>query len=130
MSVMTEQRATHQVRAQQAHDAWSALPHGGRDAVVLQVQCGRSHHIAAVYDTAAGPVYAAQVHPRSHGSRDRVDEPHGNREPERWFDLLASEDPTTVDDALPAWCDCGHRSLSRAAVLAWLAEGEHRVIVD
>lgn len=120
---------SHDLRARQADRALASLPHGGHDAITLRVQCGKSHHVATVYDTAAGLVYAAPVRARSHGSFDLPDEPHSGHQPRRWLDLL--EVPTPAgDDALPAWCDCGHRTLSRAEVRTWVAEGEHRVIVD
>ena len=125
---MTEQLHTHHDRSEVAEAAWVDLPHGGRDAVRLQVQCGAGHHIAAVYRTPAGLVYMATVRSRSHGDHDLPDEPH-DQAPHHWFDLLEVEHPT-VDDALPAWCDCGHRSLSRVAVLDWISTGEHRVVVD
>ncbi len=117
-----------QERRNAAESAWAALPHGGHDQVLLQVQCARSHHVAEVYDTAAGPVYAARVRSRSHGSRDRVDEPHGDGRVDRWFDLVTVND--VHDDDLPAWCDCGHRTLSRAALTEWLGAHETRVIID
>ncbi len=127
---MTDQSATHETRSKQAQEAWEALPHGGHDEVRLRVQCSQGHHVANVYDTAIGSVYAATVRARSHGSRDRVDEPHGAHEARRWFDILEVPDDTSCDDALPAWCDCGHRVLSRVALLQWIATGEHRVVVD
>jgi hypothetical protein len=87
--------------------------------------------VAAVYVTDVGFVYVAPVRARSHGSGDLPDEPRGDQEAHRWFDLLSErERATTVDDALPAWCGCGHRTLSRAAVLQWLASGERRVVID
>lgn len=125
---MTEQLHTHHERGEVAEAAWAALPHGGRDAIRLQVQCGHGHHVAAVYGTAAGLVYLSTARSHSHGDYDRPDVPHDQR-PHRWFDLLEIHHPD-VDDALPAWCDCGHRSLSRVAVLEWVADGEHRVIID
>jgi hypothetical protein len=128
MSVMTEQLHTHHDRSEVAQAAWAELPHGGRDAIRLQVQCGHSHHIAAVYATPAGLVYMSTVRPRSHGDYDLPDSPH-DQQPHHWFDLLEVEHPD-VDDALPAWCDCGHRSLSRVAVLDWIGSGEHRVVID
>jgi len=124
--VMSEQSI--QQRRDEAEAAWAALPHGGHDRVILQVQCARSHHVAAVYETASGAVYSARIRSRSHGSRDRVGEPHGDHEITRWFDLVTVDD--AGDDELPAWCDCGHRTLSRAAVKEWLASHETRVIVD
>ena len=120
---------SHDLRSRQAGRALTALAHGGRDAITLRVQCARSHHIATVYATELGLVYAAPVRARSHGAFDLPDEPHGGHEPPRWLDLLEVA-PPAGDDALPAWCDCGHRTLSRAEVLAWIAAGEHRVIVS
>ncbi|MFZ0322564.1 MAG: hypothetical protein WAN48_00350 [Actinomycetes bacterium] len=125
---MTKTKHLHNDRAQLAEDAWSALPHGGHDAVRLQVHCARSHHVASVYDTTIGLVYAAPVRGRSHGERDLPDKPHGDQHPHRWFDLLVGA--PAGDDSLPAWCDCGPRTLSRAAVLTWVDDGEHRVVVD
>jgi hypothetical protein len=130
MTDMTTAQLTHAERSLVAEKAWSALPHGGRDAVRLQVHCGRGHHVAAVYATDAGLVYLAPVRAHSHGAHDLPDEPHGAQRVQRWFDLLAAGDGPMVDDALPAWCDCGHRVLSRAAVLEWLGDGEHRVVID
>jgi len=128
--VMTSGRTQRQDRSGVAEAAWSSLPHGGHDAVRLRVQCGRGHHVAAVYATDVGFVYVAPVRARSHGSSDLPDEPRGDQEPRRWFDLLYEGERPTVDDALPAWCSCGHRTLSRAAVLQWLTSGEHRVVID
>ena len=127
---MTQQTSVHGSRSQLAHDAWARLPHGGRDAMRLQVQCQRSHHVAAVYDTDAGLVYVAPIRAHSHGSRDRVDEPHGSHEIEQWFDIIVAKDDPMIDDTVPAWCDCGHRALSRAAMLGWIAADEHKVVVD
>ena len=113
---MVMMRQTVDERRLAAQAAWEELPHGGHDHVLLQVHCARSHHVAAIFDTPQGPVYAAHVRARSHGSRDRVDEPHGDQEISRWFDFLEVDD--AGEDELPAWCDCGHRSLSRATFVA------------
>lgn len=127
---MTQHASTHESRQQAARDAWAVLPHGGRDAIRLQVQCARSHHVATVYDTPAGWVFVAPVRGHAHGSRDRVDEPHGSHQVDTWIDLIAPTDDLVVDDSVPAWCDCGPRTLSRDAMLAWIAAGERRVVVD
>ncbi len=127
---MIHPASSHAERAAVAQAAWLRLPHGGRDGVRLRVHCARSHHVAAVYETDAGLVYLAPVRPRSHGSGDLPDQPHGDQAPHHWLDLLDPAAQPTADDALPAWCDCGHRALSRSAVLGWLAAGEHRVVVD
>jgi hypothetical protein len=120
----------HDIRNAAAHAAWSRLPHGGHDAVRLRVQCAHGHHVATVYETDAGLVYVAPVRDVSHGSRDLPDEPKDVHEPHRWFDWLADAPGAAADDALPAWCDCGPRTLSRAAVRTWVRSGEHRVVVD
>ena len=125
---MTRQ-AELDTRHQAAHDAWARLPHGGREAVRLRVTCGASHHVATVYRTDAGLVYSAPLRGHSHGDRDRVDQPHRAQEIDLWFDWLAPDDAGMVDDAVPAWCDCGHRMLSRAAMLEWMDRGERRVVV-
>ena len=127
---MTRQPSQQDSRSRQAERAWADLPHGGHDAVALQVHCAHSHHVAWVYRTVHGLVFAAPVRAHSHGSRDRVDEPHGPQPVDRWFDLLEAPDDAAATDALPAWCDCGPRTLSRTAVRSWLAAGEHRVVID
>lgn len=127
---MTQRASTHEFRRQAARSAWAELPHGGRDSIRLDVQCARSHHVAVVYDTSAGRVFVAPVRGHSHGSRDRVDEPHGSHAVETWVDMLEAADDPLIDDSVPAWCDCGPRTLSRAAMLEWIAAGEHRVVVD
>ena len=127
---MTQRQSIHESRRRVAHDAWAALPHRGRDAIRLQVQCARSHHVATVYDTAAGWVVVAPVRAHSHGSRDRIDQPHGGHPVESWTDLIAPVDDPLVDDAVPAWCDCGQRALSRATMLEWMAAGERKVLID
>ncbi len=118
----------HLDRSQSAQRAWKVLPHGGHDRVRLQVQCAKGHHVAFVYDTAVGRVYVATVRPHSHGQMDLPDKPHGSAEPERWFDLLDADGEPL--DELPAWCDCGHRTLSRAALRDWISAGERRVVID
>ncbi len=111
-----------------AHTLWDALPHGGRDAVVMQVQCAEGHHVAKVFTTRAGDVIRTTVRPRSHGSRDLPDRPHSPHGVHHHLDMLAVDD--VQDDEIPAWCDCGPRSLSRSAVLDWRAAGDTRVVVD
>lgn len=125
---MAKQAITSETRHRLAREARGALAHGGHDHIRLRVRCESSHHVATVYGTAEGPVVVTRLRAHSHGDRDRFDAPHGEREAEEWVDLLAAEDPG-VDDAVPAWCDCGHRLLSRRAMLGWLSEGERLVIV-
>ena len=84
--------------------------------------------MAAVYGTGIGPVYVAPVRAHSHGDRDLPDVPRVEQHPHNWFDVLV--DDQSPDDVLPAWCDCGHRALSRAAVLGWLRTGEQHVVID
>lgn len=120
---MASERA---VRERQAQQAWAALPHGGREAVILQVHCPAGHHVAKVANTPAGRVVVTTVGSHSHGDRDRPDSPHTPDRPHHLVDLLDSVD----DDAIPAWCDCGHRVLSRVSLRDWVDAGEHRVVID
>lgn len=93
----------------------------------MTVQCRRSHHVAAVFETDVGPVVRTRPGPHSHGSKDFVDVGHhGGRRPER-LDLL--EGGPGVADGIPAWCDCGPIELSRSDLLTRLAAGEHRVVL-
>jgi hypothetical protein len=117
-------RSAQQARAR---TAWTALPHGGRDAVILQVQCAQGHHLAKVLATDIGPIVVTTVRAHSHGDRDLPDAPHSPGRAPFFVDL---RDVPGADDAIPAWCDCGHRVLSRAVLRAWSATGESRVIVD
>lgn len=126
---MTVDLLDRQARDRAAQQAWAALPHGGREHVTLRITCANGHHVATIYDTVAGRVFVAPVRAHAHGDRDLPDAPHGDRRPQQWFDLLVDADPLP-DDPLPAWCDCGPRTLSRHAVLAWLRAGEHHVIID
>jgi hypothetical protein len=113
-----------------ARAALDALGNRRSEAAILHVNCEHSHHLATVFDTPEGPVYLATVHGRSHGRRDREDTPHRPHDEALYVDLLAPPFGAMADDALPAWCDCGQRSLSRAALEEWIGAGERRVVVD
>lgn len=119
---MTSERA---LRERRAREAWTSLPHGGRDAVILQVQCSSGHHVAKVADTPEGRVVVTTLRSRSHGDRDRPDSPHTPDRAHSAIDFLDGVD----DDVVPAWCDCGHRVLSRADLRDWLAVHERRVVM-
>lgn len=110
-----------------ARTSLEGLPHRGRDAVAMQVQCPEGHHLLKVLSTGAGPIVVTTVRAHSHGNRDRPDEPHTPAKAREFVDMLAVADP--AEDEIPAWCDCGHRTLSRAAVAQWLAGGEKRVVI-
>lgn len=82
---------------------------------MINVQCSRSHHVAAVFETPQGLVYRSVEGPHAHGSRDRQDVAHhGSHHGTEYVDLLVG-DPH--DDALPAWCECGPRTVSRAMLI-------------
>ncbi len=115
-----------QTRERRARAAYDALEDSAA-AERMTVQCHRSHHLAAVYDTAAGPVVRTRRGSHAHGSKDYVDTVHrGAGAPER-LDLLAAG--RSADDLLVAWCDCGPVELSRHDLLRRLRAGEHRVLV-
>ncbi len=116
-----------QDRRQAAEDALEALGPERSRHQRLSVQCPRSHHLAAVYETDAGLVYYAIEGPHAHGSRDRVDTAHhgGDRGTEH-IDMLAGD--AMSDDGLPAWCDCGTYTLSRSELLEQAASGPPKTV--
>jgi hypothetical protein len=62
----------------------------------------------------------ARTGPHSHGHKDFIDSGrHGSRGGEEYVDLLVAA--ATVNDELPAWCDCGPRTLSRRELLRHIA---------
>lgn len=113
---MSTASTTSSRRRHLAAEALGRLGATRGDHQVLSVQCGRSHHLAAVYDTDDGPVYVAVTGPHAHGARDRVDTAHhGGARGTQHVDLLRAggSEPETF----PAWCDCGPRTLARADLL-------------
>jgi hypothetical protein len=109
-------------RQERAAQALAALGSHRSQKRRLNVQCPRSHHVAAVYETDEGLVYCAIEGPHAHGSKDRVDTAHhGGSRGTEYVDLLVGD--LLVDDALPAWCDCGPWTLSRAQLLE---QADHR----
>lgn len=96
-----------------AHRALDALGSDRNDHALLRVRCGRSHHVASVFDTPVGQVFETLVGPHAHGDRDFIDTAHhGNRRGSHYVDLL--EGGRFVDDMVPAHCECGSYELSRA----------------
>lgn len=93
--------------------AQRALDDRDRDVpALLRVRCGRSHHVATVFDTAAGAVYESWVGTHAHGRRDFIDEAHhAPRHGTRYVDLLDAGQE--IDDVVPAGCECGSHGLSR-----------------
>lgn len=99
---------------------------GSGPEVLLTVRCPRSHHVAEVLDTAEGAVYRSVVGSHAHGDRDYVDTGHGSHQRgTAYVDLLSAEDPR--DDALPAGCECGPSTLSRARLRLAISAGERTV---
>lgn len=93
------------------------------------VQCARAHHLAAVYGTEDGPVYVSRTGPHAHGSKDFIDTGRsGVRGGAEYVDLLVAE--PGAEDALPAWCDCGPRTLSRRDLLAHVRNGVRSVRLE
>ncbi len=107
-------------REESARQALAALGSHRSDHQQLSIQCRHAHHVAAVYRTEAGPVYVARTGPHSHGRKDFIDSGrHGGHGGGEYVDLL-TEAPS-VDEELPAWCDCGPRILLRRDVLRHVA---------
>lgn len=96
-----------------AGQALDELGTGRDEHAVVRVRCGRSHHVAAVFDTVDGPVFEALVGPHAHGDRDFIDTAHhGTVHGTRFVDFLDAD--AFADDLLPARCECGTHELSRA----------------
>jgi hypothetical protein len=113
-------------RQRAAAEALGELGSSLREHELLSIQCGHGHHLGAVYETAAGLVVRTLTGPHAHGSKDRLDAPHHAASHGAVLaDLLVT--PTGADDEVPAWCDCGPRLLSRAALTAEVRRGRRTV---
>ncbi|HSN12623.1 MAG TPA: hypothetical protein VLS51_11000, partial [Propionibacteriaceae bacterium] len=108
---MTTRLTATATRQRQAQEALDDLGPTRAASERLSVQCPRSHHIAAVYDTAIGPVIVTHPGPHAHGSKDFIDTGHHAARHVDRPDLL--EAGRGVGDGIPAWCDCGPIELSR-----------------
>lgn len=118
-------------RRHAAQTALQALSAQRDEHLLCSVRCSRNHHVAAVYDTAAGPVYEALTGPHAHGRRDFIDAGHhGQHHGTPILDLLDAGTDPTVDDALPAWCECGPRILSRSELQDALAAHQRQLLVS
>lgn len=123
---MSPHPTTYDQRRLRAERALAELQPHLSDHQRLGVQCQHAHHLAAVYETPEGLVYHARTGPHSHGSKDFIDTGrHGSPSGDDYVDLLVAD--TMADDALPAWCDCGPRSLSRADLQRHLDAGQRTV---
>lgn len=111
-----------------ARDALDALGDERDDRVLLRVRCGRSHHVAAVFDTSAGPVFESFVGPHAHGDRDFVDTAHhGSRKGTRFVDTLEADG--FADDLVPAYCECGTHELSRAELQRAIRANQRTILL-
>ncbi|WP_372728727.1 hypothetical protein [Nocardioides sp.] len=106
-----------------AREALESLTTRLADHRILNIQCRHGHHVAAVYETPAGLIYRAGTGPHAHGSKDFVDTAHGSAVRGNEYTDLLHPDPMASDE-LPAWCDCGHRTLSRGDLLASMHAGK------
>lgn len=126
---MTHQRTRTEMRQHRAERGLAALGIHRSDHQVLAVQCSRGHHVAAVFKTDEGRVYRSLIGPHSHGSKDFIDTGKGGSPGgKEYVDLLVAE--AWADDDLPAWCDCGPRTLSRAELLSLIRTGERMARVE
>jgi hypothetical protein len=123
--------ASHDERESVARAAFTSLGPNPSEHARLQVSCGRSHHLAAVYDTAKGPVFRSVLHAHAHGKRDFIDTGHGGSPRGLpWYDLLDAGSGPAVDDELPAGCECGPYTLSRTLLLGHIADGERHIVLN
>lgn len=129
---MTSDRLLPADRRERAHEALADLGSPLSVHRRMGVSCRRGHHVAAVYTVQHGLlVYAATVGVRPHGSRDFVDTGHsGDTRGRTFVDYLdLGGDDLVGDDALPAGCECGPRTLSRSDLLGEMAAGARHKIV-
>lgn len=84
--------------------------------------------MATVYLTALGPTYLAHIGPHAHGDMDFPDTGHRLERPGR--DFVDTLQAAWSDDDLPAWCDCGNRTLSRMRLVADIDAGRRKVLVN
>ncbi|MGB8380398.1 MAG: hypothetical protein WCG47_03955 [Dermatophilaceae bacterium] len=121
----------HGISQREAETAYRALGSSPSQHVALAVQCARGHHVAAIYRTPQGLVYASRPSARSHGDRDLPDAAHhGGRREAFWFDWLTPAAGLTMDDPLPAGCECGRRELSRSRLGEAMRDGGKRLVID
>lgn len=106
-----------------AAGALKALGSHRSDHELLLVECHRGHRVAAVYETAEGPVYLSRIGPHAHGDMDFPDTGHRVERPGQEF--VDHLQVAWADDGVPAWCDCGPRTLSRSSLLADIAANRH-----
>lgn len=99
-------------RQRAARRALDDLGSSRDDHTLLRVRCGRSHHVATVFGTAAGAVFESRVGSHAHGRRDFTDEAHHTARHGTCFVDLLNGDPYT-EDLVPAACECGSWELSR-----------------
>ncbi len=117
-----------QERRERAERALATLGSHRSDHEVLLVECRQGHRVAAVYDTNVGPVYVSRIGPHAHGDMDFPDTGHRLERPgEEFVDALEAK---WKDDGLPAWCDCGNRTLSRNDLAKDIAADRRTVLVD
>ncbi len=115
-----------QLRQRRAQEALDALGEGRATAELMSVQCHRSHHVAAVYETGVGPVIVTHPGSHGHGSKDFVDTGHHGAPRAEHLDLL---DAGREEAGVPAWCDCGPVVLDRGDLLDRLEARERRVLI-
>jgi hypothetical protein len=128
---MSRTPTVHSLRQRSAVQAYRALGPSPSEKALLVVRCARSHHVAAVYDAPTGPVYRSVPWAHGHGERDRHDAAHhGGHRADAWFDWLRPGRDVDLDDALPAGCECGARTLSRRLLLKALDAGDRRMVID
>ncbi|HKY58974.1 MAG TPA: hypothetical protein VJL80_13115 [Aeromicrobium sp.] len=117
-----------QERQERAEGALATLGSHRSDHEVLLVECRQGHRVAAVYETSVGAVFVSRIGPHAHGDMDLPDTGHRVERPgEEFVDTLEAQ---FADDGLPAWCDCGNRTLSRSSLADDIAANRRTVLVN
>lgn len=126
---MSSSKTMSQERRDRASRVLADLQPQASEHLRMRVQCRHGHHLAVLYLTEEGLVFESRTGSHSHGSRDFIDTGRrGSRGGAQYVDML--EGGPWADDGLPAWCDCGPRTLSRSELLVHLRRGLRVVRVD
>lgn len=138
---MTRTPTVHSLRERSALEAYRALGPSPSDHSVLAVHCAAGHHVGGIYRTPRGLLYVGVPWAHGHGDRDRHDAAHhGGHRDTPWVDWLDADidldqdlqgvQGVAVEDTIPAGCECGRRTLSRARLAQAVQDGTRRMVID
>lgn len=113
-------------RRDEAEAALRCIDSTRAQSQALNLRCHAAHHVAVVYRTDVGLVYAARTGPYRHDGRDEPGSEYDRGQPgPEYLDLVGPDD--TAGNILPAWCACGPLMVSRRDIMQWIREGRRTV---